>query len=328
MTVCSACLALVFAAIALFVSGCGQQASPASDSSRVESFPSPPPTAAGAAEDSAAKPQRLARDPAGLRNVIAVSAGLLSGSEPEGEEGFASLAKLGVRTIVSVDGARPDVEAAHRNGLRYVHIPIGYDGVPEQAAVALARAVRQPARPIYVHCHHGKHRGPAAAAIACIAAGKADGKSALEILRLAGTGKEYPGLWRDVERYQPPPPDSPLPDLVEVAVVGSLAAAMAGVDRQWDNVKLCRDADWLTPRNHPDLAPLQQALLLREALHEAGRTIPADRFDEQFRSWLAEAVALAAQLETNVKKENRPEAAESFNRLDQACQRCHARYRN
>jgi protein tyrosine phosphatase (PTP) superfamily phosphohydrolase (DUF442 family) len=274
------------------------------------------------------EPRRLNGDLAGLHNVVEVSAGLLSGSEPEGEEGFASLAKLGVKTIVSVDGARPDVEAAHRNGLRYVHIPIGYDGVPEVAAATLARAARDAERPIYVHCHHGRHRGPAAAAIACIAAGKADGESALEILRLAGTGKEYPGLWRDVAHYQPPPPASPLPELVEVAKVGLLTAAMAGVDRQWDNVKLCRDAGWETPRDHPDLAPKQEALLLREALHEAARTIPAGRFDGQFRTWLAEAEVLAAEIETNVKNASRQQASRSFQLLEQACQRCHAKYRN
>ena len=35
----------------------------------------------------------------------------MSGSSPEDESGFASLAKLGVKTIVSVDGAKPDVAA-------------------------------------------------------------------------------------------------------------------------------------------------------------------------------------------------------------------------
>jgi protein tyrosine phosphatase (PTP) superfamily phosphohydrolase (DUF442 family) len=284
--------------------------------------------AANPAKVSRAEPQRVAGDLTGLHNVIQVSDGLLSGSEPEGEDGFASLARLGVKTVVSVDGARPDVDAAHRQGLRYVHIPVGYDGVPERAAAALARAVREADRPIYVHCHHGKHRGPAAAAIACISAGRADGKSALEILKLAGTGKEYPGLWRDVERFQAPPPDAPLPRLVEIAEVGSLTAAMAGVDRQYDSVKLCRDAGWETPRDHPDLAPLQAALLLREALHEAGRMTPAERFDEQFRSWLRDAEDIAGQIEDDLKDANRQEAARHFERLDQACTQCHARYRN
>jgi protein tyrosine phosphatase (PTP) superfamily phosphohydrolase (DUF442 family) len=322
-------LKIVVAAMFLAAAGCSTHG----PDSRGESRINPPPLAKAATtptmvEVPRAGPQRLAGDLAGLHNVIEAGDGLLSGSEPEGEEGFVSLAKLGVKTIVSVDGARPDVEAARRHGLRYVHIPIGYDGLTERASAAIARAAREADRPVYVHCHHGKHRGPAAAAIACIVSGKADGQDALRILELAGTGKEYPGLWRDVEHYQAPSPDAPLPELVEVADVGTLAAAMAGVDRQWDNLKLCRDSKWESPRDHPDLSPLQEAVLLREALHEAGRTTPADRFDERFRTWLSEAESLAAEIEANLKNSNHREAGRGFELLDQACKRCHAAYRN
>ncbi len=273
-------------------------------------------------------PHRLADDVQGLHNVIEVADGLLSGSEPEGAAGFASLANLGVKTIVSVDGARPDVEAARQKGLHYIHIPIGYDGVPRPAAAALARAVWEAQGPIYVHCHHGRHRGPAAAAVAFIASGKARGKDALKILELAGTGQEYPGLWRDVEVCQAPSPLEQLPELVEVAEVDSLTAAMASVDRHWDDLKACRDANWEPPPNHPDLGPVQVALLLREAIHEASRTIPADRFDEQFRKWLGEAEALAADIEGQLKASNRDEAGRQSHVLEKSCKQCHAKYRN
>jgi hypothetical protein len=213
-------------------------------------------------------------------------------------------------------------------GVRYIHIPIGYDGVPRQAAAALARAAREAQGPIYVHCHHGRHRGPAAAAVACIAAGKAQGKEAFKVLELAGTGKEYPGLWRDVEACRAHSPDETLPELVEVAEVDSLTAAMAGVDRHWDSLKLCRDAEWETPPNHPDLAPAQVALLLREAIHEANRTVPADKFDEQFREWLNEAEALAAEIETHLAASNREEAGRRLIALEKSCMQCHAKYRN
>src|SRR5215475_14398645 len=68
----------------------------------------------------------------GLHNVYRLTEKLLSGSSPEGDEGFASLQRLGVKTIISVDGMRPDLERAHRFGMRYVHLPIGYDGVPKE----------------------------------------------------------------------------------------------------------------------------------------------------------------------------------------------------
>ena len=142
-------------------------------------------------------------DHAGLRNVMRVSDRIYSGSEPHGEDGFASLERMGIKTVVSVDGARPNVEEARKHGLRYVHIPIGYDGIPEQAGAALARLVKEVDGPVYVHCHHGRHRGPAAA-VACIASGATQGKEALGILEKAGTSKDYMGLWRDVEKYKPP----------------------------------------------------------------------------------------------------------------------------
>src|SRR5262249_601182 len=59
----------------------------------------------------------------GLHNVFRLTERLYSGSSPEGEEGFLSLQRLGIKTIISVDGARPEVERARKLGLRYVHLP-------------------------------------------------------------------------------------------------------------------------------------------------------------------------------------------------------------
>src|SRR5690606_24259899 len=76
-----------------------------------------------------------------LHNLLQVSSRIFSGGEPVGEAAFEQLEKLGVRTIVSVDGARPNIDAARRHGLRYVHIPISYDGISADAGKALARLV-------------------------------------------------------------------------------------------------------------------------------------------------------------------------------------------
>ena len=42
-----------------------------------------------------------------LHNLLAVSPRIYSGGEPDGDAAFEALRKLGVKTIVSVDGARP-----------------------------------------------------------------------------------------------------------------------------------------------------------------------------------------------------------------------------
>jgi hypothetical protein len=45
-------------------------------------------------------------DVAGLHNVFRITPNLYSGSGPEGDEAFAALQKLGIKTVLSVDGIR------------------------------------------------------------------------------------------------------------------------------------------------------------------------------------------------------------------------------
>jgi protein tyrosine phosphatase (PTP) superfamily phosphohydrolase (DUF442 family) len=263
----------------------------------------------------------------GLHSVLRISERLYSGSEPHGDEGFASLAKLGITTVVSVDGAKPDLELAKKHGLRYVHIPMGYDGVSKNAGSLLTRLIRDVRGPIYVHCHHGRHRGPAAAAVACVAGGIATGSEALEILKKAGTGKEYAGLWRDVEMFSPPDSGQELPELREVAEVDSVAAAMATLDRNFDNLKLCQQAAWGVPADHPDLVPAQEALLVRESLHEAVRHV-SDQHTGQFKQWLGDAEQTANALENALKAGQKDQASERMAELQKNCKQCHAKYRD
>jgi hypothetical protein len=266
-------------------------------------------------------------DTPGLHNVLVLPNQIYSGSEPHGEEGFRTLARLGVKVIVSVDGAKPNLELAKKYGIRYVHVPIGYAGVSKEAGLSLARLVRDLDGPFYIHCHHGVHRGPAGAATACIASGKVAPADAVKILELAGTSSDYAGLWRDVKNFTPPKQAEKLPELVEVAKFESLAAAMATIDRHFDNLKLCQAAGWKTPRDHPDLAPPQEALLLREGLHESGRHL-AGKFDARFRQWLGESESLSRQLENALRQNKTADAARHFKALAQSCKQCHAKYRN
>ena len=61
-----------------------------------------------------------------IENIHPLTPQLISGGQPKGDVAFSKLAEMGVKTIVSVDGAKPDLELAKKHGLRYVHIPIGY----------------------------------------------------------------------------------------------------------------------------------------------------------------------------------------------------------
>src|SRR5436305_2113972 len=88
----------------------------------------------------AGPPTKIAGAP--LQNVVRLHPQVLSGSQPETPEAFRKLRSLGVTTILSVDGARPDVAMAAKFGMRYVHLPHGYDGISESRSRELAKAVR------------------------------------------------------------------------------------------------------------------------------------------------------------------------------------------
>ena len=84
-----------------------------------------------------------------LHNAHVVNAKVISGAQPEGDQAFAELKAMGIRTIISVDGATPDVERARKFGMRYVHLPIGCDNVEVEEGMAIAKAI-QPAAVITI----------------------------------------------------------------------------------------------------------------------------------------------------------------------------------
>jgi protein tyrosine phosphatase (PTP) superfamily phosphohydrolase (DUF442 family) len=275
----------------------------------------------------------------GLHNVYRVTERLYSGSSPEGDEGFASLRDLGVKTVISVDGARPDVERAHRYGLRYVHLPIGYDGVPEEQAWRIARALRDLPGPAYVHCHHGKHRGPAAAATAlvCLDA-DCSAEGALAILQKAGTDPRYTGLYaalRQVRRPTPEELDRVSANFPESAQVSGLAQAMVAIDERWDRLKEVRAAAWKVPPSHPDVDPPHEALQLAEQFREALRLPEVkNKHPQELQRWLADAEKTATELEAMLRHGKEKGAVDEtvaealFKSASADCARCHAKYRD
>lgn len=260
-------------------------------------------------------------------NMLALPGDIYCGAQPEGDTHFQTLAAMGVCTVVSVDGAVPDVATAEANGLRYVHIPIGYDGVDHEAGLALTRLVREADGPIYVHCHHGHHRGPAAAAVACIAGGFADNEAATKILQRAGTSESYAGLWRDVAAYVPPAEDAKLPELVSVAPVKSFVTAMANTGLAMERLLLCRAAGWKAPEDHPDLDPVQIALLVREGMQESTRHLDADA-DEELQRLMESSRAIAIRLHESLKVNRLADADVMIGELQTSCKQCHRDYRN
>lgn len=214
----------------------------------------------------------------GIENVWRMDSNLLSGGDPVGESGLQLLQLKGVKTIISVDGAAPLLEVSKRLGLRIVHIPIGYDGIPVDSQRLLSQGFAQLPKPIYVHCHHGKHRGPAAASIMARFGLGWTPEQASKFMKMAGTSADYPGLYESVKQFEVlnfkdvAAIKTPLPESVDVPALVDL---MVQVDSRFDHLKA-----WsaITLQGHgtgtkpsSKIDPVQEAVQLRELIRESSR---------------------------------------------------------
>jgi protein tyrosine phosphatase (PTP) superfamily phosphohydrolase (DUF442 family) len=267
-----------------------------------------------------------------VHNLFRATTNVFSGSSPSGDSAFAEIARLGVKTLISVDGSRPEVETAHKHGLRYIHLPIGYDGVPTHRVAELARAAQSSAGPIYVHCHHGLHRGPAAVAVICQAIAGWTTNQAVSWLKQAGTATDYPGLYRSAMDFRPPEASAliGIVELPEVARASSLVEAMVTMDAEFDRLKAAQKAGWSKIPNEPDLTPAHPATILWEHLRELARTDDTAKRPEDYRTKLANAEKASDQFRTLLRdaSSNTAPRDAAFKSLGQSCAACHKQYRN
>lgn len=272
-----------------------------------------------------------------LPNGYQVNDRVLCGGLPADDAAFAELAALGVKTVVSVDGAEPNVTAARQAGLRYVHLPHGYDGIADARVRELARALRDLDGPVYIHCHHGKHRSPAAAAAALIALGRMTNAEAATWLKQAGTDPNYRGLYATVDRTKPltrEAIDAAADRFPERAEVESVVAAMVDLEHRFDELKAASQGERYADAAHA-------ALLIRERYREILRTGGAEGKPEAFHSLMKAGEAAAARCEEacrvgeTARSEGRAPSAEqqatiraTFDRVRENCVACHRTYRD
>ncbi len=265
-----------------------------------------------------------------LKSVYRLNDQVISGAQPGGEAGFAALAKMGVKTILSVDGARPDAATARKYGMRSVHLPIGYDRVTRKQALEIVRAMRDLPAPVYVHCHQGKHRGPTAAMLGLIALYQWTPDRAVETMRTIGTSPRYKGLYQAVQNFSPPSQaqiDSADNRFPEVTAVPPLAQTMVWINQHNDALVRIRDNGWKTLASHPDIDPPHAALQVRELFRELGRTPEIARRPAPFRRILGEAEQAAGELERALRAGKPRAAGNAYGALLRTCTSCHAQYR-
>jgi cytochrome c556 len=217
--------------------------------------------------------------------------------------------------------------------LRYVHLPHGYDGIPSDRLLALAKAVRELPGPIYIHCHHGKHRSPAAAASACIAAGVLTNDEGLAVLTAAGTGKNYRGLFQTVREARPLDAKTLREanvEFPEFAEIPPLADAMIAIEHTHDHLKIVAAAGWKPTKKHADIDPAHEALLLREHFTELLRTNDTKQQPAAFQKLLEQSEAQSKSLEDALRSPapDQKKLDAIFSHITADCAACHQQFRD
>ena len=277
----------------------------------------------------------------GLHNVYRLSDSIISGSEPHGEAALEDIARMGVKTILSVDGKVPDAETAAKYGLRYVHVPIQYKGLKDDEVAKIAKTFRELEGPFYVHCFHGKHRGPAAAAIGRVALdGVAREEAIAEMRQWCGTSSKYEGLYRAIALKD-------VPTAAETAVYPfgfesahqfeGTRTAMIPMGRHFDNLTLIKKAGWKVDPEHPDLDPLQEATQLHQLFATCQKMDDTAAYADDYHGWMQASFDASAQLvrflsecktETCTAEEVSRELATAYDVVSKACADCHKAYRD
>lgn len=266
---------------------------------------------------------------AGLENFFQVATNLFSGGTPVGDDGFAVLAKLGIKTIITVDGGQPDLARASTNGMRYVHLPHGYDGISRETQLKLVKAMESVEGPVYIHCHHGKHRGPAAAAVICMAKADWTPNDALKWLGVAGTGTNFVGLFATVRDFQKPTREElakTAPDFKEAQRISGLVDSMVAIDETFERLRALRAA---ASSPAPDNHLVSEATLLREHFREARRLEDSKKRGNNFLKILDEAEVFASAFEQSIAASTDAVMIErSFRELEKSCVSCHRSHRD
>jgi protein tyrosine phosphatase (PTP) superfamily phosphohydrolase (DUF442 family) len=260
----------------------------------------------------------------GLENTFQISPTLYCGNSPETKLAFDALRTLGVKTIISVDGAVPHWEWAEERGIRYIHIPMGYDGIGPEQKLKLAKAIHEVDGPVYVHCHHGKHRGPAAAMFMhlCVHPSWTQ-KDAEEFLASAGTDPHYAGLYRAIRQFEPIPTEhwkSNKRELPKFVKGPDLVQRMIAMDDHWSEIKTLTAKDISKEKRR--IAEL--ILLLQDdytELHRANLNT-----DHGFKEFVMTGLSAVHAL-----RETQLESVDLKKRLEQVsrnCTGCHRQFRD
>jgi hypothetical protein len=229
----------------------------------------------------------------------------------------------------------PEADKAAAHGLKYVHLPIAYNGFDEERKLQLVRATRDAMSegPVYIHCHHGKHRSAGAAAAIATSLGWGTPEEGVARMKVSGTSPNYTGLYACASAatllasgvIDAVPADFPAQWKPSGYVKG-----MTEIDETFDHLKAIEKAEWTTPKDHPDLVPVAEAGRLADLY----RILHADDYvkskPSEFGSLMQDANQKAQKLEDMLAAGGKaaPALSAQFKLVGASCTDCHAKYRD
>lgn len=273
----------------------------------------------------------------GLENVHTINDRLWCGGSPDNDAALDQLSAAGIRTIISVDGMTPLAKKASERGLRYVHLPIGYDRVPEERIRELWFAIETSPGPVYLHCHHGKHRGPAAAlAVQRLIDPELDEATAQQVMTRLGTAPKYRGLFQSVAGSSRAAIEWPTTvlKLPEIAPVPHIVELMVDIDHAWSALP----REW--PAGASDADGQARDALRAELAHLTELTRESSRLAVELTDPLREELTKYAEQveaglgEIDASREGDQPASLArdwttlYGELQSGCTKCHARHRD
>ena len=144
-----------------------------------------------------------AAQPVGVPNFHQVSDRIYRGAQPT-REGFESLAKMGVQTIVDLrreaSQVRSEQQIVEALGMRFLSVPMTLHAPTDEQIARLLQELNSSAGTVFVHCHGGKDR--TGTVIACYRRTHDgwDAQKALDEANLAGMRRDV-GMRRYVREF-------------------------------------------------------------------------------------------------------------------------------
>jgi uncharacterized protein (TIGR01244 family) len=165
----------------------------------------------------------------GLPNFMKVNDKVFRGAQPS-EEGFASLAALGIKTVVDLREVGEHSQAdeqrvAEANGMHYVSVPMKGMATPsaESVSAVLKLLESADAGPVFVHCQRGADRTGAVIACYRIEHDGWNSRKALDEASSMGMSWYQRALKNYVARFAPAPSAPPAGMAAAIVATGQLA---------------------------------------------------------------------------------------------------------